>query len=42
MTKHKETVKVIYDPSKISYEKLVKLYFTQIDPTNHYGQFADI
>lgn len=40
-TKHRETVKVIYDPDKISYEKLVKLFWTQIDPTDPDGQFAD-
>lgn len=41
-TKHKEAVKVIYNPQIISYEKLVELFWTQIDPTNPNWQFADI
>ncbi|MDP2090445.1 MAG: peptide-methionine (R)-S-oxide reductase MsrB [Candidatus Gracilibacteria bacterium] len=40
-TNHREAVKVVYDPSKISYERLVELYWSQIDPTDPYGQFAD-
>lgn len=30
-----------YDPTKISYTTLVDLYYTQIDPTQVDGQFAD-
>ncbi len=41
LTKHREAVEVIYDPSKISYTTLVDLYYTQIDPTQVDGQFAD-
>lgn len=40
-TKHRESVEVIYDPSVIGYPELVKIYFTQIDPTQVGGQFAD-
>lgn len=40
-TNHREAVKVVYDPSKISYEKLVDLYWSQIDPTDPNWQFAD-
>lgn len=40
-TSHREAVEVHYDPSKISYEKLVELYWTQIDATDAGGQFAD-
>jgi peptide methionine sulfoxide reductase msrA/msrB len=40
-TKHREWVKVIYDPEIITYEKLVKLFWTQIDPTDPDWQFAD-
>ena len=42
MTKHREVVQVCYNPEKISYERLVELFWTQIDPTNPNGQFADI
>lgn len=42
LTKHREAVKVIYDPEIISYETLVKLFWTQIDPTNPNWQFTDI
>gem|GEM_PF-2193709 len=32
---------MVYNPSKISYKKLVELFWTQIDPTDEGGQFAD-
>lgn len=41
MTKHREAVQVLYNPEVISYERLVELYWTQIDPTDNGGQFAD-
>ena len=41
LTKHREGVKIIYDPEKISYAKLVELFWTQIDPTDPDWQFAD-
>lgn len=40
-TAHREAVKVVYNPEIISYKTLVELYWTQIDPTNPDGQFAD-
>ncbi|ASA77654.1 peptide-methionine (S)-S-oxide reductase MsrA [Thermococcus sp. 5-4] len=40
-TGHREAVKVIYDPSKISYERLLEVFWKNIDPTDPYGQFAD-
>jgi peptide methionine sulfoxide reductase msrA/msrB len=40
-TKFREAVKVLYDPSKITYKDLVELYFKQVDPTDPEGQFAD-
>ncbi len=41
VTKHREVVQVSYDPEKISYEALLELYWTQIDPTDPDGQFTD-
>jgi len=41
-TGHYEAVEVTYDPSKISYEKLLDVFWRQIDPVNPQGQFADI
>lgn len=40
-TKHREWVKIRYNSKMISYEKLVELYWTQINPTDPEGQFAD-
>lgn len=40
-TGHAETVQVYYDPSKISYETLVKAYFASEDPTQMDGQGND-
>jgi peptide methionine sulfoxide reductase msrA/msrB len=41
ITAHREAVEVIYNPSVISFARLVELYYTQIDPTQTDGQFAD-
>jgi glutaredoxin len=34
-------VQVTYDPEKVSYEKLLDVFWKQIDPTDQEGQFAD-
>ena len=38
---HTEAVQVKFDPSKISYAKLLDVYWRQINPTDPDGQFAD-
>ena len=38
---HVEAVQVFYDPSKISYEKILEIFWRHIDPTDTGGQFAD-
>lgn len=40
-TGHIEAVQIEYDPSLLSYEKLLGLYWQQIDPTDNSGQFND-
>ncbi len=40
-TGHLEAVQVTYDPEKISFGKLLDVFWTQIDPTDPEGQFAD-
>jgi len=40
-TGHAEVVQIIYDPSIISYEKLLSTFWKNIDPTDARGQFCD-
>ncbi|MEK6594562.1 MAG: peptide-methionine (S)-S-oxide reductase MsrA [Pseudomonadota bacterium] len=40
-TGHAEVVQVEYDPKKISYEKLLEVFWPNIDPTQRDGQFCD-
>jgi peptide methionine sulfoxide reductase msrA/msrB len=40
-TGHLESVEVVYDPSKITYEKLLDVFWRQINPTDAGGQFVD-
>ena len=41
-TGHAESVEVIYDPKKVSYEKLLDYYWVNIDPTVKNRQFCDV
>lgn len=41
MTEHREAVQITYNPSEVSYEDLLKIFWRQIDPTDADGQFAD-
>ncbi|MEI3613719.1 peptide-methionine (S)-S-oxide reductase MsrA [Pseudogracilibacillus sp. SO30301A] len=40
-TGHVEAVQITFDPSIVSYEELVELFWQQIDPTDAGGQFHD-
>jgi peptide methionine sulfoxide reductase msrA/msrB len=40
-TGHVESVKVIYDPKKISYQDLLEVFWRKINPTDAGGQFVD-
>lgn len=41
MTGHYESVRVVYDPAKTSYETLLDMFWHGIDPTQGDGQFCD-
>ena len=41
-TGHAEAVQVSYDPTKISYEKLLEVFWRNVDPTVKDRQFCDI
>jgi len=40
-TGHAESVQIVYDPSTITYEKLLEVFWRNIDPTTPNQQFAD-
>ncbi len=40
-TGHAESVQIVYDPAKISYEKLLDVFWHNIDPTVKDRQFCD-
>lgn len=40
-TGHREAVQVTYDPARISFDGILDVYWSHIDPTDSGGQFAD-
>jgi peptide methionine sulfoxide reductase msrA/msrB len=40
-TGHAEAIQVRYDPSRVDYERLLDVFWRQIDPTDAGGQFVD-
>ena len=41
-TGHTEALQVVYDPKKISYDKLLEVFWRNIDPLAANGQFCDL
>ncbi len=41
-TGHAEAVQVVYDPAKVSYQRLVEYFWHTIDPTAKNRQFCDV
>ena len=41
MTGHREAVQVTFDPTAIGYERLLEVFWRQIDPMDEGGQFVD-
>jgi peptide-methionine (S)-S-oxide reductase len=40
-TGHAEAVQITFDPQKVSYEKLLQVFWKNVDPTDSGGQFCD-
>ena len=40
-TGHYEAVRVVYDPQKVSYDKLLDVFWRNVDPLDAAGQFCD-
>jgi len=40
-TGHAEAVRVVYDPAKVGYDKLLEIYWKNVDPLDAKGQFCD-
>ncbi|HEX6177193.1 MAG TPA: peptide-methionine (S)-S-oxide reductase MsrA [Thermoanaerobaculia bacterium] len=40
-TGHLEAIEVVYDPARVSYQRLLDVFWRNIDPTNPNGQFCD-
>ena len=40
-TKHLEAVQITFDPKQVSYDKLLQVFWRQVDPTDNGGQFVD-
>jgi peptide-methionine (S)-S-oxide reductase len=40
-TGHREAIRVLFDPKKVSYERLLEAFWSNIDPEDSEGQFCD-
>ncbi len=41
-TGHAEAVEIVFDPAKVSYQRLLQIYWRSIDPTTVDRQFCDV
>ena len=41
-TGHLEAVQVLFDPSRVTYQQLLDIFWRNIDPLNNNGQFCDL
>lgn len=41
LTEHRETVRIVFDETEITFDELLKVYFYNIDPFDGGGQFID-
>jgi methionine-S-sulfoxide reductase len=41
-TGHAESIEIVFDPSRVSYEKLLEIFWNNIDPTTKDAQFPDV
>lgn len=41
LTGHQEAVQITFNPDLFSYDKLLEIYWQQVDPTDDEGQFQD-
>jgi peptide-methionine (S)-S-oxide reductase len=40
-TSHRETIKIDYDPAQVSFEQLIEVFLSSVDPYDPDGQFID-
>jgi peptide methionine sulfoxide reductase msrA/msrB len=40
-TGHVESIRIVYDPERVSYDQLLDLFWRHVDPTDAGGQFVD-
>lgn len=40
-TGHAESVRIVFDPSRVTYAQLLEVYWHNVDPTQRDGQFCD-
>jgi len=39
---HREVIRVVFDPTKLSYQQILEVFWLNIDPFNAKGQFCDL